>query len=217
MAAHTSESLVLKSYPFGEADLIVSYFTRDHGKLRGVAKRARRPKSNFGSGLERLSQVRMHYYMRETRELSTIDSCELIRSPFLLQSSYEVGVGLDYLAEVSEELLPPHEPQERFFRLLLALLEYLEAPGEPPRTERIWPAVLYFQLWAVRLSGFLPELQARPESIEIAREMFEKPIRLLTHRPWTRTTASELRQFLTRVIEEQVERRLQTPRFLETL
>jgi thiol-disulfide isomerase/thioredoxin len=53
---------VLRTYPYREADLIVSFFTRDLGKLRGVARRARRPKSPFGSGLERLSQVRMSYF-----------------------------------------------------------------------------------------------------------------------------------------------------------
>jgi DNA repair protein RecO (recombination protein O) len=67
MAAQASETFVLRTYPFQEADLIVSFFTRDQGKLRGVAKRARKPKSSFGSGLERLSQVKMFYNQRENR------------------------------------------------------------------------------------------------------------------------------------------------------
>ena len=58
MPARVSETFVLRTYPFREADLIVSFFTRDQGKLRGVARRARKPKSPFGSGLERLSHVR---------------------------------------------------------------------------------------------------------------------------------------------------------------
>src|SRR5271169_5294065 len=67
MPARLSEAIVLQTYPFKESDLVVSFLTRDQGKLRGVAKRARRPKSNFGSGLERLSHVRMAYFQRETR------------------------------------------------------------------------------------------------------------------------------------------------------
>src|SRR5216684_6358268 len=105
-----SESFILQTYPFREADLIVSFFTRDQGKLRGVAKRARRPKSNFGAGLERLSQVKMSYFQRETRELVNLDSCELIRSQFQLLADYEAAVALDYFAEISEQLLPPGEP-----------------------------------------------------------------------------------------------------------
>ncbi len=66
MPAQASETLVLRTYPLKEADLVVSFFTRDQGKLRGVAKRARRTKNSFGSGLERLSHVRMYYFQRET-------------------------------------------------------------------------------------------------------------------------------------------------------
>ncbi len=149
-----SEALVLRTYPLKEADLVVSFFTRDQGKLRGVAKRARRPKSGFGSGLERLSYVRMAYSQRENRELVNLDSCELIRSQFDLVSDYWAAVALDYFAEVSEQLLPSAEPSEKFFRLLLAVLERLRAAGGSD----VWRAVTYFSLWAVRLSGWLPEL-----------------------------------------------------------
>src|ERR1700745_4338633 len=102
MPARVSEAIVLRTYPLKEADLIVSFLTRDQGKLRGVAKRARRPKSPFGGALERLSHVRMAYFQRETRELVNLDSCELIRSQFDLISEYEAGVALDYFAEVFE-------------------------------------------------------------------------------------------------------------------
>jgi DNA repair protein RecO (recombination protein O) len=156
VSACVSEAIVLRTYPLKEADLIVSFLTRDQGKLRGVAKRARRPKSAFGAGLERLSQVRMSYFQRETRELVNLNSCELIRSPFGLLRQYEAGVALDYFAEVTEQLLPPAEPNERWFRLLAAMLEDMQ-PGGP---DRVWRAVLYFSFWAVRLSGYLPDMDA---------------------------------------------------------
>jgi DNA repair protein RecO (recombination protein O) len=152
--ACVSEALVLRTYPLKEADLIVSFLTRDQGKLRGVAKRARRPKSSFGAGLERLSHVRMAYFQRETRELVSLDSCELIQSQFALVSDYWTSVALDYFAEVAEQLLPSAEPGEKFFRLLLAVLESLQTPA----AGKAWRAVTYFSLWAVRLSGWLPEL-----------------------------------------------------------
>ena len=112
MPKRVSEAFVLRTYPLREADLIVSFFTRDQGKLRGVARRARCPKSVFGAGLERLSQVRLAYYQRETRELVNLDSCELIHSQFDLVSDYAAGVALDYIAEVCEHLLPPEESNE---------------------------------------------------------------------------------------------------------
>jgi DNA repair protein RecO (recombination protein O) len=158
--ARVSETIVLRTYPLKEADLVVSFLTRDQGKLRGVAKRARRPKGGFGAGLERLSHVRMAYFQRETRELVNLDSCELIRSQFGLVSDYWAGVALDYFAEVAEQLLPSAEPNERFFRLLLAVLDFLQphTGGEPAAVGRAWRAITYYSLWAVRLSGWLPEL-----------------------------------------------------------
>ena len=80
MPTQVSESFILRSYPFREGDLIISFFTREEGKLRGVARRARRPKSPFGAGLERLSHVRLAYFMRENAELANLSSCELIES-----------------------------------------------------------------------------------------------------------------------------------------
>lgn len=156
MPACVSEAIVLRTYPLKEADLVVSFLTRDQGKLRGVAKRARRPKSTFGAGLERLSQVKMRYFQRETRELVNLDSCELVRSQFGLLSDYETGVALDYLAEVTEQSLPPAEPNERWFRLLTAVLDSMQ-PGGP---DCLWRAVTYFTFWAVRLSGYLPDMDA---------------------------------------------------------
>ncbi|MBZ5724096.1 MAG: DNA repair protein RecO [Acidobacteriia bacterium] len=159
--ARVSEALVLRTYPLKEADLVVSFLTRDQGKLRGVAKRARKPKNPFGAGLERLSHVRMAYFQRETRELVNLDSCELIHSQFGLAADYWAGVALDYFAEVSEQLLPSAEPSEKFFRLLVAVLESLQPPAGgngPALPGSVWRAVTYFSLWAVRLSGWLPEL-----------------------------------------------------------
>ena len=178
-----SDSFILQTYPFREADLVVSFFTRDQGKLRGVARRARRPKSSFGSGLERLSHATVSYYQKENRELVSLNSCELMQSQFALASNYESSVALDYLAEITEQLLPPNETNERHFRLLIAVLDSLHAGGN------VWAAVTYFALWAVRLAGLLPELRVSADSRAIMEEMLVTPIQQLTARPWAKETA----------------------------
>ncbi len=206
-----SESFILQTYPFREADLVVSFFTRDQGKLRGVARRARRPKSSFGSGLERLSHATVSYYQKENRELVSLNSCELVHSQFALASNYEASVALDYLAEVTEQLLPPNETNERHFRLLIAVLDYLRSGGSA------WPAITYFALWSVRLAGFLPDLRVNSESRAIADEMLITPLHALAPRSWTKETAADLRRLLNRFIEEHVERKLRTAPILEAL
>ena len=211
MPARMSESFILQTYPFREADLVVSFFTRDQGKLRGVARRARRPKSNFGSGLERLSHATVSYYQKENRELVSLNSCELVHSQFTLASNYDASVALDYLAEVTEQLLPPNEINERHFRLLIAVLDYLRSGGN------VWTAVTYFALWSVRLAGLLPELRVTIDSRKIAEEMTTTPIHQLSAQSWTKETASDLRRLLNRLIEEHVERKLRTPAILEAL
>jgi DNA repair protein RecO (recombination protein O) len=217
LPSKASEAFTLRTYPYREADLIVSFFTRDQGRLRGVARRARRPKSNFGSGLERLSQIKMFYFQRESVELVRLDSCDLIQSQFGLSSDYPAGVALDFLAEVSEQLLPPAEPNEKYFRLLMSVLEHVRAHKDNDLGSALWTAITYFSLWAVRLSGFLPDMQVSDESRGIVLEMFEKPISQLPPRTWKRETALDLRRALVRSIEQHIERRLLTVAVLETL
>ena len=219
MPARVSESYVLRTYPFREADLIVSFFTRDQGKLRGVARRARKPKNTFGSGLERLSLINLSYSQKETRELVNLNSCDLLQSQFDLLSDFDASVALDYIAEVSEHLLPPHEPNERFFRLLATVLSYMHTRA----AGAVWMAVTYFSLWATRLSGFLPDLAIEPDrglsetSRQIAAAMLRTHISELPPRTWTKDTALDLRRFLIRQMEEHVERRFHTPLLLEGL
>ncbi|MBV9156149.1 MAG: DNA repair protein RecO, partial [Acidobacteriaceae bacterium] len=202
-----------------ESDLIVSFFTRDQGKLRGVARHARKPKNSFGSGLERLSLVNLAYSQKENRELVNLNSCDLMQSQFDLLTDFDASVALDYIAEVSEHMLPPNEPNERFFRLLAAILGYMHerTPG------CVWAAVTYFSLWATRLSGFLPDLATHPDrnlspsSRNLAGAMLRAHIGDLPALAWNRGTALDLRRFLIREMEEHAERRFQTPAMLESL
>ena len=214
MASRVSESLILRTYPYREADLIVSYFTRDQGKLRGIARRAKRTKSHYGSTLDRLAHVRLTYSQRDNRELSTIEGSELIASQFDLISgpqAYENSVALDYMSELSELLLPPGEPNEKAFRLMVAMLTELRAGGS------IWKVLLYFTLWNVKLQGFLADPRVCEDSRQVALEMLSTPVGKLAERQWTRTSAADLRKFLVQEIEEHVERRLTTVAFLEAL
>jgi DNA repair protein RecO (recombination protein O) len=217
MPARVSEAFVLRSYPFQEGDLIVSFFARDVGKLRGVAKRARRPKSAFGSGLERLSQVRVSYYQRENVELVRLEQCELMQSQFGVLDSYEAGVALDYIAEVSDHLLPPAEPNERFYRLITAVLGDLRASGPEGRAAAAWRGIAYFGYWAVRLSGFLPVLKVSADSRTLADLMSVRPVTDFTSLEWTKQTAADLRRFLTREIENHIERKLVSAPLMEAL
>jgi len=213
MAAIVSESITLRTYPFGEADLVVSLFARDKGKLRGIAKRARKPRSSFGAGLERLCCSRMTYYQREHRELVTLSGCEIIHSPFGIADNYAAALGLDFVAEVAEHLLPPALPDERYYRLILAVVKHLEEGKEGA----LWRCLTYYSFWAIRLSGFLPELRVSADSLALAREIAAKPIGEVQPTGWEKSANLDLRRFLIREIELHAERRLLTVPLLEAL
>lgn len=152
MPLSESEAIILRTYPLGEGDRIVSFLSRTEGRLRGVARGARRPKSRFGASLEPLSHVRIWFFERETRPLARISQCELLESFWEAQRAYNAQVAFGLLAEISESILPEREPSDAFFRLLLATCRAVKA------TKQVALPLAYFALWTVRLGGWLPSL-----------------------------------------------------------
>src|SRR6202165_6373996 len=119
MPLKESESMSLRTLPLGEGDRLVSFLDRQSGRLRGVARGARLPKSRFGSTLELLSYSRIWYFERESRELVRINQCELIESFLDLQKDYQAGIFLALMSEVTEAVLGEREAADPQFRLLL--------------------------------------------------------------------------------------------------
>src|SRR5216684_4453565 len=119
MPARETEAIILKTFPLGEADRLVSFLGRSSGRLRGVAPGARRLKNRFGSTLEILSHVRIEFFERETRDLVRIQECELLESLHAAQSDYGLATGLAVVSELTEAVLPERESSEAMFRLIL--------------------------------------------------------------------------------------------------
>jgi DNA repair protein RecO (recombination protein O) len=155
MSLHASDALILRTWPVNEADLVVSFFTRDFGKLKGVAKSALKSRKRFGGSLEPMTVARAHFADRPRQELVRLDQLELMRSPLSSPVDYARAAVLSFYAEVLEQALPEQDPQETVFRLLLAVLEHTTAQTE---TGQPWMPLTYFSLWMTRLMGWLPEL-----------------------------------------------------------
>ena len=150
-----TEAFVLRTYRLAEADKIVVCLTRDAGVVRGVARGARRLKSRFGASLEPFTLVSLSFYAKEGRELVSLRSAEILRSYFGLASDAETVAALEYLSELALEFAPPHDPNENLFRMVRACLEAIaDAPGAIQALTR------YYELWTLKLSGFLPDLRS---------------------------------------------------------
>lgn len=152
MPLHESEAIILRSYPLGEADRLVSFLSRAIGRVRGVAAGSRRPKSRFGSTLERLSHIRIWFFEKETRELVRISQCEMIESFIDAFSDYASSIALSLFSEVTEAVLPEHEASDANFRLLLLSSQVVK------HSRKSELPLAYFALWTVKLGGWLPSL-----------------------------------------------------------
>jgi DNA repair protein RecO (recombination protein O) len=243
MALKESEAIVLRCYPVREADLLVTLFTRQEGKVHGIARAAKKSKRRFGGALEPLTYVRVYYADREQQDLARLDACEILDSPLSRQVSYPRAVALGHVAELLDELLPDREANDPVFRLTLSVLSGL-------RGGDIWLPITYFELWMTRLMGYLPELSAcmvcgrlldgnraffhvlsdglmcaqdkRLASSEIsatsrarAAEMLRAPLESLSRQVWSQAEAADLRKFLLQSLERHIEKKLVTVGMLE--
>jgi DNA repair protein RecO (recombination protein O) len=243
MALKESEAIVLRTYPLREADLLVTLFTRLEGKVRGVARAAKKSKRRFGGALEPLTYVRVYYDDRERQELARLDSCDVLESPLASEVSYARAVALAHVAELLDELLPDREVNDALFRLALAVVMAL-------RGREVWMPVTYFELWLTRLVGFLPDLsecmvcgkalngnraffhvladglmcaedkrlassEISSESRVLAAQMFRAPVESFAGTAWPKSKGADLRKFLVKTLERHIEKKLVTSAMLE--
>jgi DNA repair protein RecO (recombination protein O) len=152
----TSEAVVLRTWPVHETDLIVSFFARDYGRVRGVAKSALRSRKRFGGALEPMTVARAWFAERPRQELVRLDQLEILSSPLLTPVDPARMAVLSFYAELLDEALPERDPQETVFRLLVSVLD--QTTVEQSDIVQPWMPLTYFQLWMTRLMGLLPDI-----------------------------------------------------------
>ena len=109
MPVLTSDAVVLRTWPVHEADLIVSFFSRDYGRMRGVAKAALKSRKRFGGALEPMTMTRAWFAERPRQELVRLDQLEIIRSPLSSPVDHTRMAVLSFFAEVIDEALHDHK------------------------------------------------------------------------------------------------------------
>lgn len=147
---YRAEALTLKYSPIGEADLLVTLFAREEGKLRATAKGARRPTSKLVGHLEPLTWSR--FSLHRGRSLDVISQAQTIANFTPLKSDLTaLSKGL-YVAELVDGFGSEASPNEPLLHLALDTLTALSADPESDLP------LLYFQLHLLAVSGLLPEL-----------------------------------------------------------
>jgi DNA repair protein RecO (recombination protein O) len=145
-----AEAFLLSVTDLQEADRVVEFLTREHGRKRGAARGAKRRFSRFAGELQPLAKVRVAWFEKEGRELVRISAVDLVRVPKSLQADLEGLLLSAYLGESLATFAQEEEPSEKLFRLVDACLEALEGGAD----RRV--IVRYFEAWLLRLAGVFP-------------------------------------------------------------
>ena len=235
---HHGEAIVLRTWPFHEADLLVSLFTRDQGKVKGVARHALKSRRRFGGALEPATQVLAHYTERPRQDLVRLDSFEILWSPLSAPIDTLRLAALQLVTEVLEEAMPDQAPEDNIYRLAVTVLTSI-------RSENVYLPTLYFCLWMNRLMGWMPALghctvcgldlhhqtvywsptadgvtcydDRRPNSralsaasVAESHRIARTPLADLLPEPWPPIRSADLRAFAIATLERHLERRLRS-------
>ncbi|MEA2499630.1 MAG: repair protein RecO [Actinomycetota bacterium] len=149
---YKDEGIVLKAIKLGEADRILTIYTRENGKVRAVAKGIRKTKSRFGGRLEPFTRVQLQIY--KGRNLDTITSADILDHFQEVRRELHSLTSASALAELVEKITPERERAFSTYALLLEGLQALAGPGHGGGT--VVPA---FLVKLLSISGYHPELR----------------------------------------------------------
>ncbi len=147
-----TEGIVLKSSIFGEADLIVTYLTSDHGLLKVFAKSPRKMKSRFGSSLEPLVYSKISFIGKEDANLPRLTQSDIIMPFHTLRENFKSFLSVSEILGLNLNFVPDREPNFNIFKLLLNILLKLESNS----ASKLY--YLYYKMKFLEITGYLPSL-----------------------------------------------------------
>ncbi|MBN1903508.1 MAG: DNA repair protein RecO [Deltaproteobacteria bacterium] len=153
MEISSSSSIIMRVKDFGESDLIITFFTPLEGKIKGIAKGARRSRKRFVNCLDIFSHVKLEYSLKKKDGLYFIHSGKLIDAYPGLRKDYATLIKASYMIELTEMLFPWHLPDSSMFDTLMNSFEILDKGGN---THIV---TVFFELAAMALGGYSINLE----------------------------------------------------------
>lgn len=129
MTLYRDDAVVLRTHKLGEADRIVTLFSRNRGKIRAVAKGVRRTKSKFGARLEPASVIHGQFY--EGRNLDIVTQAETAQRHIELRRDLDRFGRAAIMLEVVDQISLEDESNPALYKLLVGALAELERDGNP--------------------------------------------------------------------------------------
>ena len=133
MPVEKSSAVVIGSFPLGESDRVVTFFSRDYGRVRGVAKAARRIRSRFGGALELFTLGELVFFDTGRSELVRIDHFDVTQPFARLRENLETLGEAAWMVEVVARTTGERDRQPALYGLLVRALRAMEVSARPAR------------------------------------------------------------------------------------
>ncbi|HOO90857.1 MAG TPA: DNA repair protein RecO [Syntrophales bacterium] len=151
--SYKTEAFVLRFLNYGESDRIVTFFTREFGKIRGIAKGARRSRKRFSNAIEPFSHSILLFSRMGEEGLSLIENCDVIDHYPHIRENLQRTMTASYMIDLIHQFTDEGKKSAAIFQLLAGFLELLEAGNGLEETTR------FFELRLLALSGYEPSLE----------------------------------------------------------
>jgi DNA repair protein RecO (recombination protein O) len=149
---HIQQAVVLNRINYGEADLIVGFFTSEYGMMKGIAKHGRKSRKRFGNVLTPSSLVEVTFSVKSGRDLAVLESGELIRSFEGINKDIRLLARVGQTMELVDGFCALHDPAPDIYELLLWCLDRFN------QGDRYAETSLLFMIKLLKYAGFGPNL-----------------------------------------------------------
>ena len=149
---YRTEAIVLRLMDYGESDRIVTFYTAAYGKVRGIAKGAKRSRKRFANALEPFSCSRLLFSRRGTEGLALIEGSDVTCHFEEIRTDLEKTMTASCLIDLTDQFTEEDKRNEPLFGLLHDFLQLLE---KGPSTESL---LRFFEIRLLKLSGYDPVL-----------------------------------------------------------
>ena len=154
MSATKTLAFILGTQDYRDTSLLVHFYTRDFGKVRGIVKGVRDARGRYGSTLEPFSLNEILFYRRKRGgDLHQVTQVDLTEMFPVVREDLERLSYASYFAELLNQLVETEEPSPETFDLLQDSLIFLASGASPKRCARV------FETKLLDILGFMPEIK----------------------------------------------------------
>ncbi|MBI5492460.1 MAG: DNA repair protein RecO [Deltaproteobacteria bacterium] len=149
---YRAQAIILNSFDYGESDRIIAFYTLEHGKIKGIAKGARRSKKRFVGNLEPGSLINLIFFQSGGSELVRVEDVTLVEGFHRLRADIDTLSYGFYLLELTSEMTREGVVLPAVYELLAGMLKMLNDGHGPGVVAR------FFEIRLLSLAGYMPHL-----------------------------------------------------------